>query len=55
MSSREEELVDEIRGCRLEVLGISEAKLRGNGVKMLHVYIQGSKKVDPRQAWRSGD
>ena len=32
MSGREEELVDEMKRYGLEVLGVSEAKLRGNGV-----------------------
>ena len=35
MSGREEELVDEMKRCGLEVLGVSEAKVRGNGVKRI--------------------
>ena len=33
MSSREEELVDEMMRYELEVLGVSEAKMRRNGMK----------------------
>ena len=35
MSSREEELVDEMMWYELEVLGVSEAKMRGNGMKRI--------------------
>ena len=34
MNGRKQELVEEMRRCRLEVLGVSEAKVRGNGVRM---------------------
>ena len=34
MNGREQELVEEMKRCRLEVLGVSEAKVRGNGVRM---------------------
>ena len=35
MSGREEELVDEMKRCGREVLGVSEARMKGNGVKMI--------------------
>ena len=35
MSGREEELVDKMKRYRLEVLGVSEAKVRRNGVKRI--------------------
>ena len=35
MSGREEELVDEMRKYGLEVLGVSEAKVKGNRVKCI--------------------
>ena len=35
MSSREEELIDEMNRYGLEVLGVSEARMKGNGVKMI--------------------
>ena len=35
MNSREQELVAEMEKYRLEVLGVSEAKVRGNGLKMI--------------------
>ena len=35
MSGREEELVDEMQKFGLEVLGVSEAKVKGNGVKCI--------------------
>ena len=56
MSGSEEELVDEMKSYGLEVLSVSEVKMRGNGMKelvMLRVYIQGCKKVDLSQVWQS--
>ena len=57
MSGREEELVDEMKRYGLKVLGVSETKMRGNGMKRIGdatcAYIQGCKKVDLRQVWRS--
>ena len=35
MNGREPELVEEMKKYRLEVLGVSEMKMRGNGVKMI--------------------
>ena len=35
MNGREQELVAEMEKYRLEVLGVSEANVRGNGVKMI--------------------
>ena len=35
MNGREQELVAEMEQYRLEVLGVSEAKVRGNGLKMI--------------------
>ena len=35
MSGREEELLDEMKRYRLKVLGVSEAKMRGNGMKRI--------------------
>ena len=35
MSSREEELVDEMKSYGLEVLSVSEVKMRGNGMKRI--------------------
>ena len=35
MNGREQELVEEMKRCRLEVLGVSETKVRGNGVRMI--------------------
>ena len=35
MNGREQELVEKMKRCRLEVLGVSEAKVRGNGVRMI--------------------
>ena len=35
MSSREEELVDEMKRYGLEVLGVSEVKMRRNGLKRI--------------------
>ena len=34
MNSREKELVEEMKRYRLEVLAVSEAKVRGNGVRI---------------------
>ena len=35
MSGREEELVDKMKRYRLKVLGVNEAKMRGNGIKRI--------------------
>ena len=35
MNGKEEELVAEMKKYRLEVLGVSETKVRGNGVKQI--------------------
>ena len=35
MNSKEEELVVELKKYRLEVLGVSETKVRGSGVKQI--------------------
>ena len=35
MSGKEEELVDKMMRYELEVLGVSEAKMRGNGMKRI--------------------
>ena len=35
MNGRKQELVAQTEKYRLEVLGVSEAKMRGNGVKMI--------------------
>ena len=35
MSSREEELVDKIKRYRFKVVGVNEAKMRGNGMKRI--------------------
>ena len=35
MNGREQELVAEMKKYRLDVLGVSEAKVRGNGVRMI--------------------
>ena len=35
MSGREEELVDKMKRYRFKVLGVNEAKMRGNGMKRI--------------------
>ena len=35
MSGREEELVDKMKRYRFKVLGVNEAKMRGNGIKRI--------------------
>ena len=35
MNGRGQELVEEIKRCRLEVFGVSEMKVRRNGVRMI--------------------
>ena len=35
MNGREHELVEEMKKYHLEMLGVSETKVRGNGVKMI--------------------
>ena len=35
MNGREQELVEEMKKYRLDILGISEAKVRGKGVRMI--------------------
>ena len=35
VNGREQELVEEMKKYRLDVLGISEAKVRGNSVRMI--------------------
>ena len=35
LNGREQELVAEMKKYRLEVLGVSEAKVRGNGMRMI--------------------
>ena len=55
MSGREEELIGEMKRYGLEVLGVSEARMRGNEVKMvgevtyLHVCIWVCKLEEPKQ------
>ena len=55
MSGREIELVEEMKKYRLELLGVSEAKVRGmvkRRLVMLGVYFRGYRQAEQEQVWR---